>query len=98
MCGIAGVIELTDRRPAPELVLAAMAAALVHRGPDEEGFLHRPGLGLAARRLSIVDLAEGHQPMPNEDGTVDVVLYRYPLRTRLSLRPVPDRVGLDAPG
>jgi len=91
MCGIAGVIDLTDRRPVPEPVLEAMAAALVHRGPDEEGFLRQPGLGLAARRLSIVDLAEGHQPMPNEEGSVHVVfngeIFQYSeLRAQLEKR------------
>jgi asparagine synthase (glutamine-hydrolysing) len=50
-----------------------MARAIIHRGPDEEGFLWRPGLGLASRRLSIVGLADGQQPMSNEDGDVHVV-------------------------
>ncbi|MCX6848568.1 MAG: asparagine synthetase B, partial [Verrucomicrobia bacterium] len=44
-----------------------MARALTHRGPDEEGFLQRPGISLASRRLSIVGLADGQQPMCNED-------------------------------
>src|SRR5271157_2496762 len=91
MCGIAGVIDLASRRPVPAHLLAAMAAALVHRGPDEAGFLRMPGLGLAVRRLSIVDLAEGHQPMPNEDGSVRVVfngeIFEYPeLRAQLEGR------------
>ena len=91
MCGIAGVIDLASRRPVPAHLLAAMAAALVHRGPDEAGFLRMPGLGLAVRRLSIVDLAEGHQPMPNEDGSVRVVfngeVFEYPeLRAQLEGR------------
>jgi asparagine synthase (glutamine-hydrolysing) len=59
-----------------------MAAAIVHRGPDEDGFLERDGLGLASRRLSIVGLADGRQPIPNEDRTVWVVfngeLFDYP--------------------
>ena len=50
-----------------------MARALTHRGPDEEGFLERPGISLASRRLSIVDLADGQQPMTNEDRSVFVV-------------------------
>ena len=50
-----------------------MARALLHRGPDEEGFLVRPGLGLASRRLSIVGLADGQQPVSNEDRSVFVV-------------------------
>ncbi len=50
-----------------------MARALMHRGPDEEGFFERPGLALASRRLSIVGLADGQQPMTNEDRSVFVV-------------------------
>ncbi len=50
-----------------------MARALVHRGPDEEGFLHRPGVALASRRLSIVGLADGQQPVTNEDRSVFAV-------------------------
>ena len=50
-----------------------MARALVHRGPDEEGFFYRPGVALASRRLSIVGLADGQQPVTNEDGNVIVV-------------------------
>jgi asparagine synthase (glutamine-hydrolysing) len=73
MCGIAGLIDLEGRRVVPPGCLAAMARALVHRGPDDEGIWEQPGLGLASRRLSIVDLADGHQPMTNEDGSVRVV-------------------------
>ncbi len=84
MCGIAGVIDLTGRRPVPGGVLPARAAALFHRGPDEDGFLDRPGLGLASRRLSIVGLQDGRQPIRNEDGSVSVVfngeLFDYPER------------------
>ena len=50
-----------------------MARAITHRGPDEEGFLEQPGISLASRRLSIVDLADGQQPMTNEDRSVFVV-------------------------
>src|SRR3989441_8543490 len=73
MCGIAGLIDLSGRRPPPSGVLEAMADALVHRGPDEDGYLERPGLGLASRRLSIVGLADGRQPIWNEDRSVAVV-------------------------
>jgi asparagine synthase (glutamine-hydrolysing) len=63
-------------------MLDAMAKNLHHRGPDEEGFLLRPGLGLASRRLSIVGLSDGRQPISNEDRTVTVVfngeLFDYP--------------------
>ena len=73
MCGIAGIIDLVGQRPAPEGVVQRMARAITHRGPDEEGFLEQPGISLASRRLSIVDLADGQQPMTNEDRSVFVV-------------------------
>ncbi|MFO0798442.1 MAG: asparagine synthase (glutamine-hydrolyzing) [Gemmataceae bacterium] len=70
MCGIAGMIDLGGKRAAPHGAVAAMARALYHRGPDEDGFLNEPGLELANTRLSIVGLADGRQPISNEDGTV----------------------------
>ena len=73
MCGIAGLMDLAGRRTVPEGVVKRMSDALIHRGPDEEGFFHRPGLALASRRLSVVGLADGQQPMANEDGSVHVV-------------------------
>ena len=73
MCGIAGIIDLAGQRPVSEATIRRMARALVRRGPDEEGFLVRPGLGLASRRLSIVGLADGQQPVTNEDRSVFVV-------------------------
>jgi asparagine synthase (glutamine-hydrolysing) len=61
-----------------------MALAIIHRGPDEDGFLERPGLALASRRLSIIGLADGRQPITNEDGSIAVVfngeLFDYPER------------------
>jgi asparagine synthase (glutamine-hydrolysing) len=82
MCGIAGIVSLRrDAPPPPEARLRAGASALVHRGPDDEGFHREPGIGLAFRRLSILDLSGGHQPMSNEDGSVQVVyngeIYNY---------------------
>src|SRR5215467_7085595 len=73
MCGIAGIIDLAGRRPVPDVRIKQMANALLHRGPDEQGFLVRPGLALASRRLSIVGLADGQQPVANEDRSVFVV-------------------------
>jgi asparagine synthase (glutamine-hydrolysing) len=82
MCGIAGIVDLTGRNAVPPDALRAMADALYHRGPDEQGFFERPGVGLASRRLSIVGLADGQQPIHNEDRTVSVVfngeLFNYP--------------------
>jgi asparagine synthase (glutamine-hydrolysing) len=73
MCGIAGVLDLTGGRVIPEGVVEAMARALIHRGPDEEGYFRRHGVELASRRLSIVGLADGQQPVANEDRSVLVV-------------------------
>jgi asparagine synthase (glutamine-hydrolysing) len=70
MCGIAGVIDVAGRRAAPPAVLRRMADSIVHRGPDDDGFLDLPHLGLANRRLSIVGLADGKQPISNEDRSV----------------------------
>jgi asparagine synthase (glutamine-hydrolysing) len=82
MCGIAGMFDLHGRRHVPSAALRAMARGLVHRGPDQDGFLERPGLGLASRRLAIVGLDDGRQPLGNEDGSIQVVfngeLFDYP--------------------
>jgi asparagine synthase (glutamine-hydrolysing) len=73
MCGIAGAVDLAGNRFLPEAALTAMANAIVHRGPDEDGYFRQPGVSLASRRLSIVGLFDGRQPIGNEDGTVSVV-------------------------
>jgi asparagine synthase (glutamine-hydrolysing) len=70
MCGICGVFEPAGETPVTCAVLKKMADTLRHRGPDDEGFYGAPGIGLAHRRLAIIDLAGGHQPLSNEDGTV----------------------------
>jgi asparagine synthase (glutamine-hydrolysing) len=91
MCGICGLAALDGAGPVDGRLLAAMNAALVHRGPDDEGTLLDGPVGLAARRLSIIDVAGGHQPIANEDGTVHVVqngeIYNYrELRDDLAAR------------
>jgi asparagine synthase (glutamine-hydrolysing) len=74
MCGIAGIIGLSSlQQNVPPGVVQKMTRALFHRGPDEEGYLELPGLALGMRRLSIVGLADGQQPMSNEEGNVSVV-------------------------
>lgn len=88
MCGIAGVLFSNSARLPEADGLRAMSAAIAHRGPDGEGFRVEAGVGLIHRRLSIIDLAGGSQPMGNEDGSVQVVfngeIYNYPqLRTEL---------------
>jgi asparagine synthase (glutamine-hydrolysing) len=73
MCGIAGILR-RDGAPVALASLQAMAALLAHRGPDDQGIHQDGALGLAHRRLSILDLTSaGHQPMSNEDGTVWLV-------------------------
>jgi len=72
MCGICGLAAGGAGGPDPD-ALAAMSRALVHRGPDDEGHVIAGPVGLAARRLSIIDVAGGHQPIGGEDGRVQVV-------------------------
>ena len=74
MCGIVGnVFARADRRP-EQAILEAMADRLTHRGPDDAGFVIRGPAGLGIRRLKIIDLDTGHQPMTGEDGSTWVVL------------------------
>ena len=73
MCGIAGIFNFRTQEPVSPRLLKVMPDTLVHRGPDDEGFYVSGALGLAHRRLSIIDLESGHQPMTNEDGSVWVV-------------------------
>jgi asparagine synthase (glutamine-hydrolysing) len=79
VCGICGIAS--ERGPVDRERLAAMSATLVHRGPDSEGTFVEEGVGLAARRLAIIDLAGGSQPIANEDGTCHVIsngeIYNY---------------------
>jgi asparagine synthase (glutamine-hydrolysing) len=70
MCGISGIASTGAVDPGR---LEAMSETLVHRGPDSDGAFVNAGIGLAARRLSIIDLEHGDQPLANEDGTVTVV-------------------------
>ena len=80
MCGICGIVSA--RGPVDPERLAHMSARLLHRGPDSDGVFVDGPVGLAARRLAIIDLETGDQPIANEDGTVHVVqngeLYNYP--------------------
>src|SRR5579872_5774939 len=91
MCGIAGIVG-ADRS---HLVIAEdigrMCRAIAHRGPDDEGIRVCGHVGLGMRRLSIIDLSTGHQPIHNEDGTVWIVfngeIYNFPeLRSQLEAR------------
>ena len=73
MCGIAGIVDLAGSRIVPDGIIQRMTQAIVHRGPDEEGYFQQPGMVLGSRRLSIVGLADGQQPVANEDRSVSVV-------------------------
>jgi asparagine synthase (glutamine-hydrolysing) len=72
MCGIAGIFDGQDR-PVLESDIQRMCEALIHRGPNEGGFHMAPGVGLGMRRLSVIDVDGGSQPIRSEDGTVWVV-------------------------
>ncbi|HIJ84316.1 MAG: asparagine synthetase B [Magnetococcales bacterium] len=73
MCGIVGLFDLTGQREPDRSVLARMNQSQRHRGPDAEGIHIAPGIGLGHRRLSIIDLEGGRQPLFNEDGQIAVV-------------------------
>ncbi len=85
MCGIAGFVEPdgqgTDAVAGAPRRLQQMCDVIRHRGPDDEGMFVADGAALGMRRLSIIDLAGGHQPIRNEDGTIWVVfngeIYNY---------------------
>lgn len=81
MCGIAGLFDTQGRRDYPRDLVARMNDVQLHRGPDEGGLHFEPGVALAHRRLSIIDLSTGQQPLFNEDGSVAVVfngeIYNY---------------------
>jgi asparagine synthase (glutamine-hydrolysing) len=74
MCGITGIVDIREKRPINQGLIRDMNDSLTHRGPDGEGFHFEPGVGLGHRRLSIIDLEGGKQPLYNEDETV-VVTY-----------------------
>jgi len=73
MCGICGAIDFNESANAAAVV-RLMTPTMRHRGPDDEGYLDRGPLSLGMRRLSIIDVEGGHQPIFNEDGTIGVVL------------------------
>jgi asparagine synthase (glutamine-hydrolysing) len=91
MCGIAGVVNTAAGQRIEAATIHRMCQAIVHRGPDDEGIFVKDGTGFGMRRLSIIDLAGGHQPVFNEDRSVWVVfngeIYNYPqLRSELQAR------------
>ena len=82
MCGICGQYNFGNGRPASRATVAAMAQSIAHRGPDDDGFHYSGSLGLGFRRLSIIDLAGGHQPMSDAQESVWVAfngeIYNFP--------------------
>ncbi|MCG3203762.1 MAG: Asparagine synthetase [glutamine-hydrolyzing] 1 [Elusimicrobia bacterium] len=81
MCGIAGIYNYGKKEKVEPLLLKRMNDLLEHRGPDDEGFYIKENVGLSMRRLAIIDLSTGHQPMGSEDGRVQLVfngeIYNY---------------------
>jgi asparagine synthase (glutamine-hydrolysing) len=91
MCGIAGIVSADPAEQIEAATIRRMCDAIVHRGPDDEGIFVKGNTGLGMRRLSIIDLSGGHQPVFNEDRTVWVVyngeIYNFPeLRRELESR------------
>jgi asparagine synthase (glutamine-hydrolysing) len=92
MCGIAGIVKLDAREGVEEPRLARMRDAMRHRGPDGEGLLLDGRVGLGHRRLAIVDVSGGQQPMSNEDGTVWIV-FNGEIYNHAALRPALEARG-----
>jgi asparagine synthase (glutamine-hydrolysing) len=91
MCGIAGIVHRDPSQAVNEELLHRMCLSLRHRGPDDQGIFLQGPVGLGVRRLSVIDLHTGHQPIPNETGTMAVVLngeiYNFrDLRRRLEVQ------------
>jgi asparagine synthase (glutamine-hydrolysing) len=91
LCGIVGIVDLKSQRPIDRDLLGRMNDAIAHRGPDGDGLHVEPGVGLGHRRLSIIDLSGGAQPLYNEDDSVVIVyngeIYNYrPLMEELISR------------
>jgi asparagine synthase (glutamine-hydrolysing) len=82
MCGICGVAKSSAQEPILSSLLSSMCRTIVHRGPDDEGIFIGPGAALGARRLSIIDLEGGHQPLANETRSIWVAhngeIYNFP--------------------
>jgi asparagine synthase (glutamine-hydrolysing) len=92
MCGICGVAAADPRRPIDVEIVRAMTDTLWHRGPDGEGYHVADGVGLGMRRLSIVDLATGDQPITNEDGSI-VLVCNGEIYNHVELRRELERAG-----
>ena len=91
MCGIAGFVTRAPEAP-PDSLLARMTGIIHHRGPDGCGFYRDPFASLGHRRLSIIDVSAGHQPMSNEDGALWIT-YNGEIFNHADLRPALERAG-----
>src|SRR5580658_2490564 len=85
MCGIAGILEFGRDARTNAAALREMCRSITHRGPDDDGFYTDGAVGIGMRRLSIVDVAGGHQPISNEDGTLWIV-FNGEIYNHLALR------------
>ena len=92
MCGIAGIFHPDGGSPVDAALLARMTTALAHRGPDGDGFHIEPHIGLGHRRLAIIDIGGGQQPMFNEDGSVAIV-FNGEIYNFATLRPMLEALG-----
>jgi asparagine synthase (glutamine-hydrolysing) len=92
MCGIAGIFHPIGSAPVDAALLRRMAGAIAHRGPDGDGFHVEPHVGLGHRRLAIIDLAGGHQPMFNEDFSV-AITFNGEIYNFATLRPKLEALG-----
>src|SRR6185369_4813853 len=81
MCGICGIVNFSRNDSVDGTLIERMTSAQAHRGPDDHGYFFEDNVGLGHRRLSIIDLSGGKQPMFNEDGSIVVVfngeIYNY---------------------
>jgi asparagine synthase (glutamine-hydrolysing) len=92
MCGISGIFHFDRTRQVDRTVLLSMNQRIAHRGPDDDGIYVSENVGLAMRRLSIIDVQSGHQPISNEEGTIWIV-YNGEIYNHQELR-----AGLEARG
>ncbi|MFK7924897.1 MAG: asparagine synthase (glutamine-hydrolyzing) [Bacteroidia bacterium] len=100
MCGISGIFYADQDRPVQIHELKNMTTSMIHRGPDDEGFFQDRNVGFGFRRLSIIDLSTGHQPLANEDDSVWIVfngeVYNFPeLRERMMAKGHQFKTGTD---
>jgi len=82
MCGICGIVKKNKGEPVSPSLISSMCQTIIHRGPDDQGVFVQNNVGLGARRLSIIDLEGGHQPLANEDKSIWVAhngeVYNFP--------------------